>query len=105
MKSLFNNKPLIFAITISSLVYAAPTGNQTYSHGSSTREAEKDITGLKAYVITNEANISDVLIVGGGPAGLQAAMSLGRLGRQAIVFDSRVVSFDAASVDDSKTYN
>jgi heterodisulfide reductase subunit A-like polyferredoxin len=33
----------------------------------------------------------DVLVIGGGPAGLQTAMSLGRLRRKALLIDSQEV--------------
>lgn len=41
----------------------------------------------------------DVLIIGGGPAGLQNAMSLGKLRRTALVIDSQEVT-SAESVTD-----
>ena len=39
---------------------------------------------------SNAPGTYDVAIIGGGPAGLAAAMSLGRVGRSALVIDSAV---------------
>ena len=41
----------------------------------------------------------DVLIIGGGPAGLQNAMSLGRLRRTALVIDSQEVTSAESIID------
>ena len=41
-------------------------------------------------------NVLDALIIGGGPAGLSAALALGRVSRSAVVFDSRQHRNDAS---------
>ena len=42
--------------------------------------------------------IYDVAIIGGGPAGLAAAMSLGRVGRSALLIDSAVYRTSSPSL-------
>ena len=45
---------------------------------------------LPATSTPSNSQIYDVAIIGGGPAGLAAAMSLGRVGRSALLIDSAV---------------